>query len=107
MNYFSQEIAPPVNVLLALDHSIFIGVMTNSIFAVIMLFRRPVPAIVDDIVFYGLNLGLIGFLTGLLLDSGPIKQAATPVLGIAILVGVVANVMALGGGTEARAGASA
>ena len=74
--------------------------MTNVIFAVIMLFRRPVAPIIDHVVFFGVNLGLIGFLAGLLLDSGPIKQVATPVLGIAILVGVVGNVMALGGGVE-------
>lgn len=101
VNYFSQEIAPPIHVLLAMDHAIFIGVMTNSIFAVIMLFRRPVAPIVDQIVFWGLNLGLAGFLVGLLLDSAPFKHASTPVLGLAILVGVVANVMALGGGDEA------
>ena len=100
VNYFSLELEPPLNQLLALDHSIFIGVMTNVIFAVIMLFRRPVAPIIDHVVFFGVNLGLIGFLAGLLLDSGPIKQVATPVLGIAILVGVVGNVMALGGGVE-------
>lgn len=101
VNYFSQLKTPPLNQLLALDHSIFIGVMTNVIFAVIMLFRRPVAPIVDQIVFFGLNLGLIGFLAGLLMDSAPMKHASTPVLGIAILVGVVANFMALGGGVEA------
>ncbi len=103
VNYFSQEKAPPINVLLALDHSIFVGVMTNSIFALIALFRRPVAPIVDQIVFFGLNLGLIGFLAGLLMDTAILKQVSTPVLGAAILVGVVANVMALGGGAEAPA----
>lgn len=102
VNYFSQEKAPPINVLLALDHSIFIGVMTNSIFALIALFRRPVAPIVDQIVFFGLNIGLIGFLAGLLTDSAILKQVSTPVLGLAILVGVAANVMALGGGVEAE-----
>lgn len=101
VNYFSQEIEPPLNLLLAMDHAIFIGVMTNTIFAVIMLFRRSVPPMVDQVVFAGLNLGLIGFVAGLLMDSAPIKQVSTPVLGLAILVGVVANVMALGGGVEA------
>jgi len=101
INYFSQELPPPLNVLLAMDHAIFIGVMTNCIFAVITLFRRPVAPVMDQIVFYGLNLGLIAFLAGLLLDTAPLKHAGTPVLGIAILVGVVANFMALGGGVEA------
>ena len=103
VNYFSQELEPPLNQLLALDHSIFIGVMTNVIFAVIMLFRRPVAPIIDHVVFFGVNLGLIGFLTGLLMESAPIKQVSTPILGIAILVGVVGNLMALGGPSTTRA----
>jgi len=107
VNYFSQELAPPLNVLLALDHSIFIGVMTNSILAVITTFRRPVSAVVSHVVFAGLNLGLIGFLAGLLLDSPLTKEIATPVLGIAILVAIVTHVMALGEASEVPAGAPA
>ncbi|MGE3856449.1 MAG: hypothetical protein AB7G21_05790 [Dehalococcoidia bacterium] len=103
VNYFSQELPPPLHVLLAMDHAIFIGVMTNCIFAVVMLFRREVTPMVDQVVFYGLNLGLIAFLAGLLLDSSPLKHAGTPVLGIALLVGIAGNFMALGGGVEAPA----
>lgn len=96
VNYFSQEQMPPPHLLLALDHSIFIGVMTNMIFAVIMLFRRPVAPIIDHVVLFGVNLGLIGFLAGLLMESAPLKQVSTPILGIAILVGIAGNLMALG-----------
>ena len=102
VNYFSQELEPPLNQLLALDHSIFIGVMTNVIFAVIMLFRRPVAPIIDHVVFFGVNLGLIGFLAGLLLESAPLKHASTPILGLAILAGVAGNLMALGAPASTR-----
>ena len=100
VNYFSVNLPPPLNVLLAMDHSIFIGVMTNAILAVIAMFRRPTTALIGHVVFFGLNLGLIGFLAGLLLDSAPLKQVSTPVMGAAILIAVVTNVMALGGSDE-------
>ncbi len=103
VNFFSQNLPPPINVLLALDHSIFIGVMTNCILAVIAMFRRPVSAMIGHVVFFGLNLGLIGFLAGLLMESTVLKQVSTPVLGIAILVAVAVNVMSLGEAEEARA----
>lgn len=98
--YFSKEIDPPTNVLLALDHSIFIGVMTNSILAIIVLFRRPVAAMVDHLVFAGLNLGLAGFVVGLLADSAPVKRVATPVMGLAILLALAISAPALGATDE-------
>ncbi|TAJ19678.1 MAG: hypothetical protein EPO65_05890 [Dehalococcoidia bacterium] len=98
--YFSKEIDPPVHLLLALDHSIFIGVMTNGILALIMRFRRPVAAIVDDIVFVGLNAGLAVFLVGLLAESAPLKQTATPIMGGAILLAVATALPALRGSTN-------
>ncbi len=100
VNFFSQNLPPPENVLLALDHSIFIGVMTNGILAVITMFRRPVSSAIGHIVFVGVNLGLVGSLTGLLLDSAPIKEVSAPVLGLSILLAVVVNVMNLSGAAE-------
>lgn len=105
VNFFSQNLPPPINVLLALDHSIFIGVMTNCILAVITMFRRPMSALINHVVFFGVNLGLIGFLTGLLLDSAPIKEIATPVLGIAILIAVSSHVVILGDSSDTTAAA--
>ena len=103
VNFFSQNLPPPINVLLALDHSIFIGVMTNCILAVIAMFRRPVSAMLGHLLFFGLNLGLVGFLAGLLLESATLKQISTPAMGIAILLAVAVNVMSLGEADEARA----
>lgn len=82
--YFSKEIDPPTHLILALDHSIFIGVMTNGILALVIGFRRPVAAMVDHLVFAGINVGLPLFLIGLLAESAPLKQVGTPIMGLAI-----------------------
>ena len=57
--------------LLALDHMMFIGVLTNAIFAMLALatltdVRWPR---VDDFVFWGMNVGLVGFFVSLLAES--------------------------------------
>jgi len=77
--------------LLALDHMMFIGVLTNAIFAMLVMttvtdtgWRR-----VDDIVFIGMNLGLIGFFIALNAESTGLERVATPVMGAAILLGLV------------------
>lgn len=98
--YFSKEIDPPAHLLLALDHSIFVGVMTNGILALIMRFRRPVAAVIDHLVFVGLNAGIAVFVVGLLAESAPLKQVATPVMGVAILLAVATALPALRGATQ-------
>jgi len=98
--YFSKELDPPLSTLLALDHSIFVGVMTNGILALIMRFRRPVPAMVDHLVFVGLNAGFAVFIVGLLAESAPLKQTGTPIMGLAILLAVATGIPALRGATQ-------
>lgn len=95
-NYFSKDLLPPDRMLEALDHSIFIGVMTNGIFALIARFRGRLSDISDHVVFWGLNLGVAGFLVGLLLDSDWIIRISTPVLGLALLHGIASAFIALG-----------
>ena len=98
--YFSKEIDPPAHLLLALDHSIFVGVMTNGILALIMRFRRPVAATIDHLVFAGLNAGIAVFIVGLLAESAPLKRVATPIMGGAILLAVATGIPALRGSTR-------
>lgn len=98
--YFSKELDPPMGTLLALDHSIFVGVMTNGILAFIMRFRRPVAAMVDHLVFVGLNAGFAVFVVGLIAESAPLKRTGTPVMGLAILLAVVTGIPALRGSTR-------
>ncbi len=84
--------------LLALDHMMFIGVLTNAIFAMLALatltdVRWPR---IDDFVFWGMNLGLVGFFVSLLAESTALEQIATPLMGVAITVGLVEHTLRLG-----------
>ncbi len=94
--YFSQDLQPPDRTLEALDHSIFVGVMTNGIFALIARFRGRISEVADHVVFWGLNVGIAGFLAGLLLDSNWIIRISTPILGLTLLHGIATAFMALG-----------
>ena len=76
--------------ILAVDHLMFVGVLTNGIFGLL----RGATAdddrwqSADHVVFYGMNLGLLGFVVSLLADSVALEQVATPVLGASILLGL-------------------
>ena len=79
----------PTRLILALDHLMFIGGLTNAIFALLLaatLGRVSPP--VDRIVFAAVNLGIVGFWLGLVVDSSALKQFATPVMGLGILLGL-------------------
>lgn len=95
-NYVEDFDAAPIRLLLALDHSIFIGVLTMSIVGVIMrLSSASRPAWVDHLVFGGMALGVTGFIIGLLSDSTPVIRVATPVLGAAILLAIVVHTLGM------------
>ncbi len=78
------EILPWV---LVLDHSTFILVATNAIFAMM-----AVASIVADsslrAIYFGVNIGAVGFVVGLITESSPIKRIFTPILGLALLYGI-------------------
>jgi hypothetical protein len=54
---------------------------------------------VNDLVFAGINVGIVGFVIGLLAEATWLKQVSTPVLGAAILVGLVELTMRLQAGS--------
>ena len=84
-----------VGLILALDHMMFIGVMSNSLFAQI---RHAVPGVKPAavrVLFLAMNIGLAGFVLGLLADAAILKQLFTPVMGLGILHGIVLFTMAL------------
>ncbi len=77
----------PDHQLLALDHSQFIGLMTNSIFAMLLaatMGRRGNR--LDQAIFFAVNAGLIVFVAGLLFDVTVLKRIGTPVLGAGLLL---------------------
>ena len=81
----------PTRLLLALDHVMFIGVLTNALFAQLRSATSPradVAPWADRVVFWMMNIGLAGFWLGLVLDEAWPKRAFTPLMGIGILLGV-------------------
>jgi hypothetical protein len=84
--------AVPLGLALAMDHALFIGVIANLNFGMIYdvtVGRRAIWSWVDQVLFWGMNVGLIGFLVGLILESAAIKQIATPIMGTSILLAIL------------------
>jgi hypothetical protein len=97
----------PAWLLFALDHSMFIGVMTNSLFGLILVAgaeRRGIWRWAEDVLFWGVNAGLIGFIVGLLTESSPLKRTFSPILGLSLLLGMLVLAQRLRGGGSAVAG---
>ncbi len=87
---FDALTSSQLGLLLAFDHSMFIGVMTNVLFGVIVLqgLRRTSITTVDKVALWGVNVGIIGFVVGLLMVSAPVKRVSTPIMGISLLIGI-------------------
>lgn len=80
--------------ILSFDHVMFIGVMTNLLFGVISAgLRGSELSLVDRILLWGVNLGIFGFAIGLITVSPVVKRISTPVMGTALLIGIVMYVM--------------
>lgn len=80
--------APP-HLLLSLDHMMFIGVMTNSLFGLVdgaAKYKRWQR--IDNVVFWAMNSGLAIFAFGLLIDVTALKRTGAPIMGTAILIGI-------------------
>jgi hypothetical protein len=84
-----------VGLVLALDHMMFIGVMSNSLFAQVRRATPDVKPAAVRVLVFAMNIGLAGFILGLLADTAILKQISTPVMGLGILHGIVLFTMAL------------
>ncbi|HJU80703.1 MAG TPA: hypothetical protein VJ796_03040 [Acidimicrobiia bacterium] len=82
----------PLGVLIAFDHAMFIGVMTNALLAVIAGFAGWTP---NRILVWAVNIGVAGFIVGLMIDSSLLKRIFTPILGLALLWAIFTAVPAL------------
>lgn len=87
---FFAEVLP---YLLALDHSTFVLVVTNVIFAMLAV-ASQVTERANRMIYAGLNIGVVGFLAGLILESAVLKRIFTPILGLAILYGIYVHLRA-------------
>jgi hypothetical protein len=88
-----DEVRP--GLILALDHMMFVGVMTNSLFAQVRAAASEVKPAAVRVMFYAVNIGLAGFVLGLLADTAILKQIFTPIMGLGILHGIALFTIAL------------
>jgi len=90
VRYIDDFDATPRGLLLALDHSTFIGILTNAILGLRLVAtaaRRVIWARADQLVFWGL--GLMGFVIGLISETAVIKRVSTPIMGASILLALL------------------
>lgn len=74
-------------ILLSMDHSNFILVMTSLIFAVLLI-ETDVRERLITISYALMVIGAVGFVAGLLLESAGLKRVFTPILGLGLLHGI-------------------
>jgi hypothetical protein len=110
-----------IGLLHALDHSYFIGVMTNILFGAILVTSSNAPTTLstvpgvrawpwaDHVIFFGLNIGAAAFIAVLLIvGSGegakpfthPVSFVA-PIMGLSALLGIATYLMRLMGAPAA------
>ncbi len=85
------------NILIASDHSVFVGVITNLALGLLGTWtaigtRSPLAARVS---FWGVNLGLVVFVIGLIADSVVLKRVGAPVMGVFLLHALAMYALAL------------
>lgn len=82
-----EEFEDVMHIGLAFDHINFLMVLTNLIFAM-MIMAVAVSDTVNRVVFWGVNVGVAGFAVGLIAQNAAIKRVFTPILGLALLYGI-------------------
>ena len=81
--------ALPLNVLFASDHAVYIGVITNimlGLLSLLVLDEAARRSWIGHVIFWGVNLGLLVFVIGLIVDTSEIKRIGAPVMGVTLLV---------------------
>ena len=79
-----EEITPW---LVALDHINFIMVATNLIFAM-MAVGSVVSESANRLIYWGVNIGVLGFAVGIFTENATLKRIFTPILGLTLLYGI-------------------
>ncbi len=90
-------------ILIAADHSIFLGVMTNMAFGLMHDFAKDRPQVwpwAEQVIFWVLNIALTGFVVSLIAQAQWAEKFFTPFQGLAILVGIVAFSLRLSSGRD-------
>ena len=87
----------PLNVLVASDHAVYLGVITNgalALLSLVALSRAERGSWIGHLMFWGVNLGLLVFVIGLIVDTAELKRIGAPVMGIVLLIAL--GILALG-----------
>ena len=74
-------------IALTMDHVNFLIVMSNLIFGMMAIATRASET-AGRIVYWGLNIGVVGFAVGLITEDTTLKRIFTPILGLALLYGI-------------------
>jgi putative effector of murein hydrolase LrgA (UPF0299 family) len=80
--------ALPLNILIASDHAVYIGVITNGalgLLSIVALSQAQRGSWIGHLIFWGVNLGLLVFVIGLIVDTSEVKRIGAPVMGITLL----------------------
>lgn len=82
---------------IAFIHLLSVGGATNAILAFIVSLSLRVrdPNVLDDLIFWGLNIGVIGFVTALTTDIRGLIMLFAPVMGVALLLAIGVHLLAL------------
>ena len=94
----AQDPTPIAGILVASDHSAFIGVITNLVLGLLLTLtadQRHRWPWADHVAFWGTNVGLAVFLVGLLAENATIKEIGAPVMGACLLIALAVNAMRL------------
>jgi hypothetical protein len=85
-------------IAVALDHSVFIGVITNLAIGLALALtadRAPSAGSLGQVAFWGQNAGLVVFMIGLISNTQVLKQIGAPVMGVSILIALAIVAMRL------------
>jgi hypothetical protein len=96
----------PSGLLNALNHTMFVGLMTNVLFGAILVYSADRPRVwpwADQLIFWGLNIGAASFIAVLLFVGTSAGQGAfahpvaftAPVMGLSALLGIATFFMRL------------
>ncbi len=75
------------HIALAFDHLNFIMVITNLVFAMLIM-SSDVSDAVNRFIFWGVNIGVAGFAVGLITENSVAKRIFTPILGLTLLYAI-------------------
>ncbi len=87
----------PLGILIASDHATYIGVITNTSFAMLtaLLGAAAGNVVLRQLVFWGMNAGLAVFVVGLIAANETLKEIGAPVMGLSLLLGLAVFAMGL------------